>query len=130
MKKEIINTEKAPKAIGPYSQAVKFGDFIFTSGQIPIDPESGELISDISKATSQCIENLKCILKEAGTSLNNVIKTVIYMRNLEEFSIVNQVYATYFTENQPARSCVEVSALPKDAIIEIEAVAYIDSQKE
>ena len=126
MKKEIINTQKAPKAIGPYSQGIKFGNLIFTSGQIPIEPKSGELIVDISKATSQCLENIKVILEEGGSSLNNVIKTVIYMRNLEEFSIVNEVYGTYFTSIQPARSCIQVAGLPKDAVVEIEAIAYID----
>ena len=126
MKKEIINTKKAPGAIGPYSQGVKIGNLIFTSGQIPIEPKSGELISYISKATSQCLENIKSILEEAGTSLDKVIKTVIYLKDLQDFSIVNQIYATYFTENQPARSCVEVSSLPKDASIEIEAIAYVD----
>jgi 2-iminobutanoate/2-iminopropanoate deaminase len=125
--KEIISTSKAPAAIGPYSQAVKAGNLLFTSGQIPIDPVSGEIITaDIRKATERCLDNIKAILEAAGSGLDKVIKTVIFIKSMNDFSAVNEVYSRYFTNNQPARSCVEVSRLPKDVTIEIEAVALID----
>lgn len=126
MKKEIINTKKAPGAVGPYSQAVKVGNFLFTSGQIPLVPETGELISgDIKKAAERCLENIKAILEEAGTCLENVIKTTVYVKNVSDFTDVNEVYARYFQKDMPARSCVEVK-LPKDALVEIEVIALID----
>lgn len=126
MIKEIISTKKSPAAIGPYSQAVKVGDLLFTSGQLPIVPETGEIISsDVRKATERSIENLKAILEEAGSSLDKVIKTVIFLRDINDFAIVNEVYEKYFNSNQPARSCVQVAKLPKDGILEIEAVAFI-----
>ncbi|APM38266.1 RidA family protein [Clostridium kluyveri] len=126
MKKEIINTKKAPGAVGPYSQAVKVGNFLFTSGQIPLVPETGELISgDIKKAAERCLENIKAILEEAGTCLENVIKTTVYVKNISDFTDVNEVYARYFQKDMPARSCVEVK-LPKDALVEIEVIALID----
>lgn len=126
MKKEIINTTKAPGAVGPYSQAVKVGNFLFTSGQIPLVPETGELISgDIKKATERCLENIKAILEEAGTCFENVIKTTVYVKNMSDFTDVNEVYARYFQKDMPARSCVEVK-LPKDALVEIEVIALID----
>ncbi|MBZ9633580.1 RidA family protein [Clostridium sp. FP1] len=126
MIKEIISAKKAPAAIGPYSQAVKIGNLLFTSGQLPIVPETGEIInSDARKATERSIENLKAILEEAGSSLDKVIKTVIFLRDMNDFAIVNEVYEKYFTSNQPARSCVQVAKLPKDGILEIEAVAFV-----
>lgn len=125
MKKEIINTKKAPGAVGPYSQAVKVGNFLFTSGQIPLVPETGELISgNIKKATERCLENIKAILEEAGTCFENVIKTTVYVKNMSDFTDVNEVYARYFQKDMPARSCVEVK-LPKDALVEIEVIALI-----
>lgn len=125
--KEIIYTEKAPAAIGPYSQGINTGNLIFTSGQIPIDPESGELVTDdIKKAAKRCILNLKAVLEAADSSLKNVIKTTVFIKNMDDFAAVNQVYGEYFTENYPARSCVEVSRLPKDALVEIEAVAKVN----
>lgn len=127
MGKEIINTKNAPAAIGPYSQAVRTGNLLFTSGQIPINPATGELVKDnVEKATERCLENLKAILEEAGSSLDNVIKTVIFLKDMNHFSTVNEIYGTYFKTNQPARSCVQVAKLPKDALIEIEAIALID----
>lgn len=123
MKKEIIYTDNAPKAIGPYSQGVIVGDFVYTSGQIPIDPHTGVMESDIRLATKQSMENVKAILEEAGTSLENVVKTSIFLKDLNDFDIVNEVYGEYFAENKPARSCVQVAKLPKDAVIEIEAIA-------
>lgn len=123
MTKEVINTNNAPEAIGPYSQVVIVGDFVYTSGQIPLNPATGELFTDIKLATKQSMENIKAILEEAGTSLNNVVKTSIFLKDLNDFEAVNEVYGTYFIENKPARSCVQVAKLPKDAVIEIEAIA-------
>ena len=122
MTKEVINTNNAPEAIGPYSQGVIVGDFVYTSGQIPLNPVTGELVTDIKLATKQSMENIKAILEEAGTSLNNVVKTSIFLKDLNDFEAVNEVYGTYFIENKPARSCVQVAKLPKDAVIEIEAI--------
>lgn len=123
MTKEVINTNNAPEAIDPYSQVVIVGDFVYTSGQIPLNPATGELVTDIKLATKQSMENIKAILEEAGTSLNNVVKTSIFLKDLNDFEAVNEVYGTYFIENKPARSCVQVAKLPKDAVIEIEAIA-------
>lgn len=125
MQKEIISTAKAPAAIGPYSQGVKIGDLIFTSGQLPVNSETGEMPSDIKEATKQSLENVKAILEEAGSSLDKVIKVVVFIKDMNDFAKVNEVYGTYFTENPPARSCIEVARLPKDASIEIEAVATV-----
>lgn len=122
MKKERIITEKAPKAIGPYSQGHKIGDLVFTSGQIPINPATGVLVTEIKEATKQSLENVKAILEAAGSSLDNVVKTVVYLKNMDDFAAVNEIYGTYFTENPPARSCVQVGKLPMDALVEIEAI--------
>ncbi len=123
MKREVINTKNAPGAIGPYSQGIIVGDFVYTSGQIPINPVTGVLETDIKVATKQSMENVKAILEAAGTSLENVVKTSIFLKDLNDFAAVNEVYGTYFTENPPARSCVQVAKLPKDAVIEIEVIA-------
>lgn len=121
---KVIQTQKAPAAVGPYSQAIEVNGLIFTTGQLPIIPESGELINDdIKKATARSLENIKEILQEAGSSLDKVVKVNIFLKDMNDFSSVNEVYSKYFTTNKPARSCVEVSKLPKDGIIEIEAVA-------
>ena len=125
MTKKIISTEKAPSAIGPYSQGIIIGDMVFTSGQIPINPATGELITDIKEATKQSLNNVKAILEEAGTSLENAIKISVFVNDIEDFTAINEVYAEFFTENPPARSLVEVARLPKDAVIEIEAIATI-----
>ena len=125
MNKEVIFTEKAPQAIGPYSQAQKVGYLLFTSGQIPLNPSTGELVTEIKAATKQSLENIKAILEAAGTSLENVVKTVVYIKNMNDFGDVNEVYGEYFKENAPARSCVEVARLPKDALVEIEAIAIM-----
>ena len=126
MKSEVISTNNAPKAIGPYSQGQKIKNLVFTSGQIPINPETGVLVTEIKEATKQSLENVKAILEAAGTSLNNVVKTVVFVKNMDDFKIVNEIYGTYFSENKPARSCVEVSKLPMDAVIEIEAIATVE----
>lgn len=118
-----IKTNKAPEALGPYSQAIEVDGYIFTSGQIPADPATGDLKADIKEATKQSMENIKAILEEAGSSLDKVIKTTIYLTNMKAFGDVNEVYGTYFTGHKPARSCVEVLSLPKGSLIEIEAIA-------
>ena len=123
MKKEIISTKKAPSAIGPYSQGMIVGDLVFTSGQIPLNPENGELVTEISKATVQVMANLSAVLEAAGSSLEKVIKTTIFLQDLNDFEKVNEIYGDYFKDNLPARSCVQVAKLPKGAIIEIEAIA-------
>jgi len=126
MDRTIISTDKAPAAIGPYSQAVKVGNMVFTSGQIPLIPGSMELVSgDIQAETKQCMENLKAILAEAGTSLDNCIKLTIYIKDMDQFGKINETYGTFFQDNPPARSCVEVARLPKDVNIEIEAIALV-----
>ena len=125
MQKEIISTSKAPCAIGPYSQANKIGNLIFTSGQIPLVPATGELVTDIEGATKQCLENIKAILEEAGSSLEKVVKVVIFLSDINDFATVNKIYGEYFTDNEPARSCVEIAKLPKDALLEIETIAYV-----
>jgi 2-iminobutanoate/2-iminopropanoate deaminase len=124
MEKIILSTTNAPAAIGPYSQGIKAGDFIFTSGQLPIDPKTGDLINnDIKAAAKQCLENIKAILESAGSSLDDVVKTTVFLKDLNDFASVNEVYAEYFKEKMPARSAFQVARLPKDALIEIEAIA-------
>ena len=121
---QILHTDKAPAAVGPYSQATEVNGFIFTSGQIPLIPETGELVSeDIKKATARSLDNIEAILEEAGSSLEKVLKVNIFLDDINDFAAVNEVYAEYFTEHKPARSCVEVANLPKKALIEIEAIA-------
>ena len=127
MKKDIIQTETAPKAIGPYSQAVKVGPWLFTSGQIPVDPKSGEIVQGgIEKQTERVMENIKNILIFSGMDLNDVIKTTVYLNDINEFAKFNEVFARYFQINPPARATVEVSKLPKGVGIEIDAIAYKD----
>lgn len=121
---ECITSKNAPKAIGPYSPAIKLGDMIFMSGQLPIVPETGELISDsIEEQTAQCLRNLEAILKDAGLSLQYVLKTTVYMTDLSEFGKMNEVYGQFFSEPYPARCAAEVSGLAKGARIEIECIA-------
>ena len=124
MKKRVIQTEKGPKAIGPYSQAIQAGDLLFLSGQIPIDPKTGELImGDIRKQTQQVLENIKGILESQRIGMEDVVKVTIFLKDMGNFSQVNEVYATYFPSSPPARSTVEVAKLPRDVDIEIEATA-------
>ena len=126
MTKKVIQTEKAPKAIGPYSQAIQAGNFLFLSGQIPLDPKTGELVKgDIRKQTQQVLENIKGILESQGLGMENVVKSTIFLKDIANFNQVNEVYATYFPSSPPARSTVEVAKLPRDADIEIEAIALI-----
>lgn len=126
MKKEIISTNRAPAAIGPYSQAVRCGDFLFVSGQIPLDPSTGELKgTEIRSQTEQVFKNLGNVLEAAGADYDQVVKVTVFMRNLSEFTVMNEVYATFFKEDHPARAAVEVSRLPKDVLVEADAIAYI-----
>jgi len=126
MDKKIIATKDAPQAIGPYSQAVVFGNFIFISGQIPIIPKNGELIlGGIEEQTEQVLKNLEAILKSSNSSLINVLKTTVFITDLNDFGKMNKVYEKFFKDNLPARSTVEVSRLPKEVLVEIEAIAYI-----
>jgi 2-iminobutanoate/2-iminopropanoate deaminase len=126
MKKKVIHTNKAPKAIGPYSQAIQAGNFLFLSGQIPLDPKTGELVKgDIRQQTQQILENLKGILESQKLGMENVVKSTIFLKDIGNFHQVNEVYSTYFPSSPPARSTVEVAKLPRDADIEIEAIALI-----
>ena len=126
-KKEIISTNNAPAAIGPYSQAVICNGLMYLSGQIPLDPKSGEIVDGgIAEQTTRVLENIKAVLKEKELTLDSVIKTTIFMTDLKEFAVVNDIYATYFKELAPARSCVEVSALPKGVNVEIECIASLE----
>ncbi len=128
MQKNIISTDKAPQAIGPYSQAVRFDNLLFVSGQIPIEPESGEIVKgDIKAQTMQILENLKCILTAGGSSLDNVLRTTIFLTNLEDYADVNEIYADFFEKSMPARSTVQVSRLPMDVPIEIDAIACVNT---
>lgn len=122
--KRIITSNKAPKAIGPYSQAVILNNVLYTSGQIGLDPQTGDLKDGIEEQVKQVMENLKALLKEANMDFSNVVKTTIFLKSIDDFTTVNQIYASYFNENPPARSCVEVSALPKGALVEIELIAH------
>ncbi|HCQ6002994.1 TPA: RidA family protein [Clostridioides difficile] len=125
MSKVVIATEKAPGAIGPYSQAIQVGNIVSTSGQLPIDMKTGELVSDPKEATKASLDNVKAILEQAGTSMYKIFKTTVFVKDLKDFNDINEVYATYFKENPPARSCVQVAQLPKDAVLEIEAMAVL-----
>lgn len=123
--KNIINTPKAPKAIGPYSQAVEMNGLIYTSGMIPVVPETGEIVEGgIEKQAEQVLKNLRILLAEAGSSLENAVKTTVFIKDMNDFTKVNEVYANYFSGEFPARSCVEAARLPKDVLIEIEVIAY------
>ena len=124
---KIIMTDKAPKAIGPYSQAIQVGNMVYTSGQIPLKPENGELVTaNIEAQTRQVLDNLKAVLESAGSKLGNVVKTTVFIKDMGDFAVINRIYGEYFSSNFPARSCVEVAKLPRDVKIEIEAVAFVE----
>lgn len=126
MEKIVISTEKAPKAIGPYSQGIKAGNMIYTSGQLPMDPATGQLVQDnIKNEARQALTNLKEVLAEGGASLTDVVKVNVYIKDMNQFGQINEVYGEFFNEHKPARACVEVARLPLDANVEIEAVAII-----
>ncbi len=122
--REVIATNDGPKAIGPYSQAIKANGLIFLSGQIPLDPSTQQLIAgDVAAQTDRVLQNLAGVLKAAGSSLQKVVKTTVFLKNMSEFAAMNEVYGRYFTEAPPARSTVEVARLPKDVLVEIDAIA-------
>ncbi len=122
--KKAVSTSKAPAAVGPYSQGIIAGDLVFVSGQIPFDPDTGKLAGkDIETQTRRCMENVKAVLAAAGCTLEDVVKVTIFLTDMKDFGAVNEVYAGYFSNHPPARACVEVSRLPKDVRIEIEAIA-------
>ena len=123
--KEVISTKNAPGAIGPYSQGIKIGNLIFTSGQIPLNPATGEMPESIEEQTKQALENVKGILEASGTNMENVVKTTVFLTDLNDFTKMNEVYATFFEGEKPARSAIEISKLPKGAKIEIEVIATI-----
>ena len=123
---QAIHTEKAPKAIGPYSQAIKVGNLVFASGQVPIVPATGEFVEGgIKEQTRQSLTNAKAILEEAGTSLSKVVKTTVYLSDMVNFAAMNEVYAEFFTQPYPARSAVAVKTLPKNALVEVECIAEL-----
>ena len=129
--KKIISTSEAPGAIGPYSQAVRSGSFLFCSGQIPLDPKSGQIVpGDIAAQTRRVLDNIAAILKAEGLTFDNVVKTTIFLTNLGDFQTVNEIYGSCFKQNPPARSTVQVAALPKDANVEIEVIAMADEDED
>lgn len=123
--KTIVHTDKAPAAIGPYSQAIIAGGFMFISGQIPVNPSTGEVVEGIEAQTRQVLDNLAAILASKGLSLCHVVKTSVFLKDLNEFQTVNAIYSEYFSAEPPARACVQVAKLPKDVLVEIEAVAVL-----
>ncbi|MCB9419456.1 MAG: RidA family protein [Ardenticatenaceae bacterium] len=130
MKKTIVHTDDAPAAVGPYSQAVKIGKLVYTAGQIPLDPATGQMMEgDIQAQTDRVLQNLQAVLKEAGSSLKNVVKTTVFLQDMGDFKAMNEVYGRYFDKKPPARSAVQVAALPLGAQVEIEAVALIKKKK-
>ena len=126
MEKKVINADKAPAAIGPYSHAIKWGNMLFTSGQIPLDPGSGQVVKGgIQAQTRQALENLKQVLAAGGAGFSDVVKTTCFLNDMNDFAQFNEVYAEVFKDNPPARSCVAVDRLPKDVLVEIEAIAVV-----
>lgn len=124
--RETISTENAPGAIGPYSQAVRVGEMVFCSGQIPIDPQTGDFVSnDVAEQTEQVLKNLTAVLEAAKTNLNNVVKTTVFLADMNDFAAMNEVYARYFGDNKPARATVQAARLPRDARVEIECIATV-----
>ncbi len=124
--REIISTENAPGAIGPYSQAIKAGGMVYCSGQIPIDPVTGEFVShEVAEQTEQVLKNLEAVLKAANTSLANVVKTTVFLSDMSDFAVMNEVYARFFSENKPARATVQAARLPRDAKVEIDCIATV-----
>jgi 2-iminobutanoate/2-iminopropanoate deaminase len=129
MKPKIINTQKAPKALGPYSQGIIYNNFVFCSGQLGINPKTNILEKTIENQTLYALKNLQNILEAAGSSIKNILKTTIYLKNINDFNKMNEVYEKFFKDFKPARATIEVSNLPKGALIEIEAIAFIEKNK-
>ena len=126
MKHQVIHTDNAPAAIGPYSQAVKAGNMLFVSGQVPFVPETMEIVEgDVKAQTAQSLKNVQAILAEAGLDFSHVVKSTVFIKDMNEFAQINEVYAEFFGENKPARACVEVARLPKDVKVEIEVIAVV-----
>lgn len=124
--KEVVLTARGPKPIGPYSQAIKSNGFVFVSGQVALDPLTGEFVgTDIRKQTERVLENLKVILEASGSSLKNVVKTTVFLKDMNDFPVMNEAYAKYFSANPPARSTVQAARLPKDALVEIDVIASL-----
>ena len=123
MSKKIISTDKAPAAIGPYSQAIEAGGLLFASGQIPVDPATGNIPDGIEAQAIQALTNVRNLVEAAGLTMDNIVKTSVFIRDMNDFAKVNAIYETFFTSDYPARSCVEVSHLPKDVLIEVEVIA-------
>jgi 2-iminobutanoate/2-iminopropanoate deaminase len=122
--KQVIATDQAPQAIGPYSQAIKANGFLFVSGQIPIDPATGNVVEgDVTKQTERVLKNLGAILAAAGSNMEQVVRSTVFLKNMSDFAAMNQVYATFFTAHQPARSTVEVAQLPRNVLVEIDVIA-------
>ena len=124
--KTVLFTEKAPAAIGPYSQAIKAGGMLFISGQIPVNPATNEIAPDVEAQTRQVLENLSAILSSQGLGLDAVVKTSVFIKDMNDFGKINAIYGEYFTNEPPARACVEVARLPKDVLVEIEAIAVVN----
>ncbi len=120
-----IKTSNAPAAIGPYSQAIKLGDLLFTSGQIPIDPATGNIPDGVEAQAEQALTNIKNLIEASGASISDTVKTTVFIKNMDDFGKINEIYAKYFSEPFPARSCVEVAKLPKDVLLEIEAIVSV-----
>lgn len=127
MSNQVINTKNAPAALGPYSQGIKAGNTIYVSGQLPINPQTGELYTggDIKEETRISLENVKAILAEGGATLNDVVKCTVYIKDMNQFGLINEMYGEYFKDNKPARACIEVAKLPKNANVEVDAIAVI-----
>lgn len=125
MNKKIVNTTKAPAVIGPFNQGIIAGNLLFTSGQLPMHHQTGAVPEGIEAQTIQVLENLKAIVEAGGATLKDVVKTTVYLQNMSDFAVVNKIYATYFTENAPARACVAVAKMAKDALVEIDAIAVL-----
>ena len=124
--KKVVSTEKAPAALGPYSQANIVGNFVFTSGMVPINPADNSIPADVKAQAAQSLNNIKAVLEAAGSSMDKVFKTTVFIKNMNDFAQINEVYATFIDGNYPSRSCVEVARLPKDVLVEIEAIATLD----
>ena len=124
--KTVVSTEKAPAALGPYSQANIVGNLVFTSGMVPINPVDGSIPSDVKEQAEQSLNNIKAVLEAAGSSMDKVFKTTVFIKNMGDFGKINEVYATFFNGDFPSRSCVEVARLPKDVLVEMEAIATLD----